>query len=176
MSVKTAFKYIFLGFLVFMLLLVSYVIEAGIAIVHIKTPDARIWVPVPVALGHLAGKMVDIPLKMEPDFQEIWQYREAAVEILRQLPGLPDADFVEVSKAQEHVRIFKRADSLYVQVDNPNEKVSIRLPIHTVERLIEALENPNPNLGDLVACLEWQPSGEVVHVKTQNEEIRISIW
>ena len=176
MSVKTAFKYIFLGLFVLMLLAVSYVIEAGIAIVHIKTPDARLWFPVPVALGHLAGKMVDIPLKMEPDFQEIWQYREAAIEILRQLPGLPDADFVEVSKAQEHVRIFKRADSLYVQVDNPNEKVSIRLPIHTVERLIVALENPNPNLGDLVACLEWQPSGDLVHIKTENEEVRISIW
>lgn len=176
MTVKAAFKYIFLTILVLSLLLVGYVIQAGIAVVHVRTPDARVWVPVPVALGHLAGSLIDIPLKMEKEFQEVWQHREAIAEVLRQLPGLPDADFVQVDKGKEHVRIFKRGDSLFVQVDTPKEKVNVRIPIQTVERLVEALQKPNASVGDLFACLEWQPAGDLVYVKTDHEEVRISLW
>ncbi|MCI0419861.1 MAG: hypothetical protein L0387_17070 [Acidobacteria bacterium] len=176
MTVKTAFKYIFIGLLTCFLLLVGYVVQAGIAIVHVKTPDTRLWVPVPVALGHIAGNLIDMPLKMEKDFQEVWQYREAAADILQQLPGLPDADFVEVRSGREQVRIFKRDDFLFVQVEAPKEKVNIRLPIHTVERLVEVLSDPHASVGALLACLEWQSAGDLVHVKTENEEIRISLW
>src|SRR5258706_3895638 len=176
MTVKTAFKYIFIGLLTCFLLLVGYVVQAGIAIVHVRTPDTHLWVPVPVALGSIAGRLVDLPLKMERDFQEVWQYREATAEILRQLPGLPDADFVEVRSGHDHVRIFKRADFLYLQLDNPTEKVNVRLPIQTVERLVEVMGDPNVSLGDLLACLEWQSAGDLVYVKTDKEEIRISLW
>ena len=176
MTVKTAFKYIFIGLLTCFLLLVGYVVQAGIAIVHVRTPDTRLWVPVPVALGSIAGHLVNLPLKMDRDFQEVWQYREAAAEILRQLPGLPDAEFVEVRQRREHVRIFKRADSLHIQVDTPSEKVNVRLPIETVERLVEVLSDPSASMGDLFACLEWQSAGDLVYVKTANEEVRISLW
>jgi len=176
MTVKTALKYIFIGLLTCFLLLVGYVVQAGIAIVHVRTPDTRLWVPVPVALGSIAGRLIDVPLKMERDFQEVWQYREAAAEILSQLPGLPDADFVEVRNGRDHVRIFKRADFLHIQVDNPTEKVNVRLPIQTVEQLVEVLSDPNASVGDLFACLEWQSAGDLVYVKTKNEEVRISLW
>ena len=176
MTVRTAFKYIFIGLLTSFLLLVGYVVQAGIAIVHVRTPDTRLWVPVPVALGSIAGHLLDIPLKMERDFHEVWQYREAAAEILRQLPGLPDAEFVEVRNRRDHVRIFKRADFLHIQVDNSTDKVNVRLPIQTVERLVEVLSDPSASVGDLFACLEWQSAGDLIHVKTRNEEIRISLW
>jgi hypothetical protein len=176
MTVKTALKYISLGILVVALLLVTYVVQAGFAVVQVKTPDTRVWVPIPVALAHLAGAVMDTPLRMEPDFQEVWQHREAAAEILRQLPGLPDADLVQVDSGKDHVRIFKRADALFVQVDTPQEKVNVRLPIQTIERLAEVLESPDSSVGDLIACLDWQSSGELVYVKTEQEEVRISLW
>ena len=176
MTVRTAFKYIFLGLLTFSLLLIGYVVQAGIAIVHVRTPDTKLWVPVPVALGSIAGHLVNIPLRMDRDFKEVWEYREAAAEILGQLPGLPDADFVEVRKGREQVRIFKRSNFLHVQVDTPTEKVNVRLPIQTVERLVEVLGDPHASVGDLIACLEWQSAGDLVYVKTRNEEVRISLW
>ena len=176
MTVKTAFKYSFIGLLTCFLLLVGYVVQAGIAIVHVRTPDTRLWVPVPVALGSIAGRLIDVPLKMERDFQEVWQYREAAAEILRQLPSVPDAEFVEVRSGRDYVRIFKRADFLHIQVDNPTEKVNVRLPIQTIERLAEVMSDPNASVGDLFACLEWQSAGDLIYVKTQNEEVRISLW
>jgi hypothetical protein len=50
------------------------------------------------------------------------------------------------------------------------------LPIQTVERLVEVLSDSNASVGDLFACLEWQSAGDLVYVKTENEEIRISLW
>src|SRR5262245_7388502 len=176
MTIKAAFKYIFLAILIASMLLIGYVVQAGFAVVHVKTPDARVWVPVPLALGHFAGYLLDMPLKMEAKFQEAWQHRDAAAEILRQLPGLPDADLVQVDSREEHIRIFKRGDALLMQVDSQREKVNVRLPVQAVEQLAEALEKPNANLGDLIACLDWESSGDVVYVKTDNEEVRISVW
>ncbi len=176
MNVKTAFKYILIGLLTCFLLLVGYVVQAGIAVVNVRTPDARFWVPIPVALGHLAGNFVDLPLKQEEKFREVWQHREAIVELLKHVPGLPDADLVEVRSGKERVRIFKRGQFLCVQVDGPDEKVNVRLPVRTIERLIEVVGNPDATLGDLFGCLEWQSAGQLVYVKTQNEEIRISLW
>jgi hypothetical protein len=176
MTVRTALKYIFIGLLTCFLLLVGYIVQAGIAVVHVKTPDTRLWVPVPVALGSIAGHLIDMPLKMEHNFQEVWQYREAAAEILRQLPGLPDADFVEVRNGREQVHIFKRANFLHIQVESPTEKVNVRLPIHTVEHLVDVLSDSNASVGDLFGCLEFQSAGDLVYVKTPTEEVRISLW
>jgi hypothetical protein len=52
----------------------------------------------------------------------------------------------------------------------------VRLPIQTVERLVEVLSDSNASVGDLFACLEWQSAGDLIYVKTQNEEVRISLW
>jgi len=104
------------------------------------------------------------------------KYREEVGQLLRQLPGLPDADFVEVQSTKRQVRIFKRGDSFCVNVTTPKEKVNIRLPIETIERLVETFDDPSLNVGDLIACFEWQKSGDLVFVKTNSEEVRISIW
>jgi hypothetical protein len=172
MSVKN----VLIGFLILLLLLIGYTIQAGVAVIHVRTPEARFWFPVPVALGHLVGGLINLPPLERPELESILEYREVAAEVLRQLQSLPDSNFVEVSKANEHVRIFKRADSLYVHVETPDERVSVRLPLHIARSLIETLNSQRINLGDLIACLEWQPSGDLVHVKTGQEEVRISIW
>jgi hypothetical protein len=169
-------KNFFTGFLIVVLLLAVYVIHAGFVVVQVKSPKANVWVPVPIALGHLIGAFVNIPLACQPEFEKALEYREAAAEILSQMKDLPDADLVEVTKPNEHVQIFKRGDSLCVDVNNANEKVKVRVPLRTAEHLLQALSRKNVNVGEVVACLEWQPSGDLVHVQTGQEEVRVSIW
>ncbi|MEW5977789.1 MAG: hypothetical protein AB1898_18500 [Acidobacteriota bacterium] len=172
----STFKKILIGFAIVFLLLIGYAIHAGVAVVSVKTPDARFWVPVPIVFGHWIGTFVNLPMKQQPEFEQFLEYREAAVEILRQLKELPDSDLVEVEKSDEHIRIFKRGDYLYVSVDQPREQVRVRLPLRAAERMLHSLMQENVNVGDLIACLEWEPAGELVHVKTQDEEIRVSLW
>ena len=170
------FKNFFTGFLIVVLLLTAYVIHAGFVVVRVKSPAANLWIPVPIALGHLAGAFVNLSMSNHKEFETAFEYREAATEILSQIKDLPDSDFVEVTKPNEHVRIFKRGNSLYIDVKNANEKVKVRVPLRTAERLLQALNRQNVNVGEVVACLEWQPSGDIVHVQTQQEEVRVSIW
>ena len=176
MTVKTAFKYIALGLLVLFTAGIIYVIQAGFAIVRVRTSDTRIWLPVPIALGQIVGKMVEFPLKHDEQFQEFWKYREEIGKILHLLPGLPDADFVEVQSTKQQIRVFKRGDSFCVQVTGPDEQVNARVPIETIERLADVFDDPSPDLGDFFASLKGQSAGDLVYVKSNTEEVRISIW
>ena len=176
MTVKTAFKYIALSLLILFTAGIFYVIQAGFALVSVRTPDTRMWLPVPIALGQIVGKMVEFPLKRDEQFQEFWKYREEVGQLLRLLPGLPDAEFVEVQSAKQQIRIFKRGDSFCVQVSGPDEKVNLRLPIETIERLAEIFDDSSPDLGDLFASLKGQSAGDLIYVRTNTEEVRISIW
>jgi hypothetical protein len=169
-------KSFFTGFLIVVLLFAIYIIHAGFVVVHVRSPQANVWVPVPIALGHVIGAFVNLPVTCPPELEKALEYREAAVEILRQMKDLPDADLVEVTKPKEHVRIFKRGDSLCIEVSSANEKVKVRVPLRAAEHLLQALNHQNVNVGEVVACLESQPSGDIVHVQTQEEEVRVSIW
>src|SRR5262245_12643941 len=164
------------GFLIVVLLLAVYIIHAGFVVVHVRSPQANIWVPVPIGLGHIIGSFANVPLTCRPEVEKALEYREAAVEILSQMKDLPDADLVEVTKPNEQVRIFKRGDSLCIDVSSANEKVKVRVPLRTAEHLLQSLSRQNVNVGEVVACLESQPSGDIVHVQTQQEEVRVSIW
>src|SRR6478736_3906045 len=112
------FKNFFTKFFIVVLLLTAYVIHAGFVVVRVKSPDTNLWIPVPIALGHLAGTFFTLPLPHDTEFEKAMEYREAATEILSQIKDLPDSDFVEITKPNEHVRIFKRGNSLCIHVDN----------------------------------------------------------
>jgi hypothetical protein len=144
--------------------------------VNVNGPEARLWIPVPIALGHLVGKFIDLPLPKEQEIEEFMEYRSAAAAIVRELHDLPDCTLVEVDKRNEKVRISKQGNSLLVNVDDPQEHIRLRIPLQTVELLMEAIDKPHPTVGDIVACLEWQPSGDLVYVKSKEGEVRVSIW
>jgi len=169
-------KNVLLGFLIVVLLLIAYAVHAGIAIVSVNDPDTHLWIPVPIAVGHLVGSFLDLPLPKEPEIEKFIEYRSAAAEIVRQLHDLPDCTLVEVDKQNEKVRISKRGESLLISVDDPTDQVRLRVPLRMADRMMEAIDRPHPTVGDIVACLEWQPSGDLIHVKSNKEEVRISIW
>jgi hypothetical protein len=169
-------KSVLTGFLIVLLLFAAYVVNAGFVVVRVKSPETNLWIPLPIALGHLVGAFVNLPIPHNPDIEEALKYREAAEEILSGLADLPDSELVEVTKPKEHVRIFKRGTSLYADVDNLREKVKVQIPLKTLKRLLQAIDHQNVNVGQLAACLAWQASSDLVHVQNGQEEVRISIW
>jgi hypothetical protein len=168
-------KKIALGLLISLLVMVALVVQAGIAIVDIRTPDTRLWIPVPLLLGHIAGEFVDLPLNKDEDLKEFMEYRPLIAELLKQFKNLPDVELVSVERHDEQVRIYKQADALYVKVNAKAETVQVRIPLKTIEKMTAVLESPHMTVGDLVACLEWQASGDLVRVENAHERVRISI-
>ena len=171
-----ALKKILLGFLAVFLLFMIYAVHAGVAVVQVKAPDTRLWIPIPIALAQLAGNFIEVPLSKQEEFRQFLQYREPLKEVLNQLLVMPDSDLVEVRKAGEYVLVYKRGNYLLMDAYDRGEQVKVRVPIQTLGRLLVALSKPAPDLGDLIASLALQPPGDLVYVKTRKEEVRVSVW
>jgi hypothetical protein len=169
-------KKICLGFLIVFLLFITYAVHAGVAVVNVKTPDTRLWIPIPIALAQLAGNFIKVPLSKQEEFRQLLRYREPLKESLSQLLEMPDADLVEVRKADGHVLIYKRGNYLLVDAYDRGEQVKVRASIKSLQRLLEDLSKPSSDVGDVIAILALQPPGDLVYVKTKKEEVRISLW
>ena len=169
-------KKIFLGFLIVFLLFITYSVNAGVAVVQVKTPDTRLWIPIPIALARLAGNFIEVPLSKQEEFRQFLQYSEVLKEGLKQLLEMPDTDLVEVRKAREHVLIYKRGNYLLMDANDHGEQVKVRVPIQSLQRLLEALRKPSPDVGDLIASLDLRGPGDLIYVKKSREEVRVSIW
>ena len=71
-----ALKKILLGCLAVFLLFMIYAVHAGVAVVQVKAPDTRLWIPIPIALAQLAGNFIEVPLSKQEEFRQFLQYRE----------------------------------------------------------------------------------------------------
>ena len=91
-----ALKKILLGFLAVFLLFMIYAVHAGVAVVQVKAPDTRLWIPIPIALAQLAGNFIEMPLSKQEEFRQFLQYREPLKEVLNQLLVMPDSDLAHV--------------------------------------------------------------------------------
>jgi len=169
-------KKIFLGFLIVFLLFITYAVHAGVAVVQVKTPDTRLWIPIPIALAQLAGGFIEVPFSKQEEFRQFLQYSKPLKEGLNQLLEVPDADLLEVRKAGEHVLIYKRGNYLLMDAYDRGEQVKVRVPIQSLQRLLEAASKPSPDIGDLIASLDLQGPDDLVYVKTRKEEVRVSVW
>lgn len=168
-------KNICLGFLLFSLLMTAYLVGSGIALVEVNADDTHLWIPVPLAIGHLAGKLVNVPIERHPAWKRAMEYREEFSALLRQLKEIDKAELVEVKNPKEHVRIYKQADALYISIQSAQEKVLVRIPVQAMENLAKVFQSSKVTIGDLVACLEWQKSGDLVFVENGKERVRISL-
>src|SRR5438034_11487842 len=126
-----ALKKILLGFLAVFLLFMIYAVHAGVAVVQVKTPDTRLWIPIPIALAQLAGNFIEVPLSNQEEFRQFLQYSELLKEVLNKLVDMPDTDLVEVRKASEHVLIYKRGNYLLMEANDRGEQAKVRVPIQS---------------------------------------------
>jgi hypothetical protein len=94
-------------------------------------------------------------------------------EWARALREAPDADFVTVASGEESVRVGKQGDELVVHVDEPSEKVRVRLPIAVLEAL---LAGNDPERLDLVAglrALAAHAGRALVDIESEDEQVRV---
>ncbi len=61
--------------------------------------------------------------------------------IVKELKKYPDAEFVEVTDHNEHVRVRTHHGKLQIDVDDRNEKVHVLCPLSTIEDVTIQLED-----------------------------------
>jgi hypothetical protein len=77
-------------------------------------------------------------------FEEAGPWLPAVRTLAKELRRYPDADFVEVTDASQHVRVRTRDGKLQIDVESPDETVHISCPLATLDDLSSALEARRP--------------------------------
>jgi len=72
------------------------------------------------------------------------EFLPLAHALFKELRNFPDAEFVDVKDDEQHVQIRTREGKLQIDVDDPNEKVHVLVPLSTVDDIVGQLEDNAP--------------------------------
>lgn len=101
----------------------------------------HLWVPAAV----VPMTMHFVPKRYLRDSAE--QAREVLPAIramAKELKKYPDVDFVEIHDGEEHAQVRTRGGKLQIDVDAPNENAHVRIPLSTINDVVEELESSAP--------------------------------
>lgn len=158
------------------LLLVGALLSATWVVVDVRPADGpHIIVPVPLGLARAAlafapdeAKHIELP--------ELEEYADLASEILDELLDAPDGILVEVHDGNDHVLIAKVGDEIEIKVNGDDEEVSIRLPLTVAADILDSYDGDQLETHEALAALSSVSHTDLVHVRTDEEEVKVWIW
>jgi hypothetical protein len=146
--------------------------------VHTPGPDAvHFTAPIPLALPHLAAKMVPADVledaTMPPELRE---QREAVLAAIGALAEAPDATLVAVDAPDARVRVTKQGPELKISVVADDATVSCTVPIRGVLRALEEWdwERADPEL--LFDVLAAAGNGNLLTVDAEGTRVVVNMW
>lgn len=108
--------------------------RAGGSHVHLWVPAAA----VPMAMHFVPGHHLRDAACHSREFLPV------AHALFKELKNFPDAVFVEVKDDEQHVQIRTHEGKLQIDVDDPDEKVHVLVPLSTVDDVVGQLEDNAP--------------------------------
>jgi hypothetical protein len=161
------------------LLLLGLVAGTGLLLIDVKPSEGpRIVIPVPLFLARAA--MGFAPREaIELDVPELAEYARVASRLLAELEKCDDAVLVEVEDGKDSVRIEKLGDEIAVEVQSGEEEVSLHLPLAAASAVLESYDGTHLHASGLLDALSASSSftgTDLLHVKSEEEEVRIRVW
>jgi hypothetical protein len=158
------------------LVLVGAVLGSGVVVVDVRQADGpRIIVPVPVSLARTAlafapdeAKYVEVP--------ELAEYSDIAEQVIDELAGAPDGVLVEVHDHGDHVWIAKVGDEIEIEIDTDDEDVSVKVPLELVADILDSYDGDELDTREALSALSTVSRTDLVHVRTEEEEVKIWVW
>lgn len=114
--------------------------QAGIVYVRVedKTDGVTLRIPVPLALADIALSFIP-PDELREARRELRELEPLIKAVFQNLDDLEDATFVEVHSSTERVLVYKDGDDLIVDVESPDERVYVEIPIQGLERICSSV-------------------------------------
>lgn len=141
-----------------------------------KGPDGiHLIIPVPLALARVA-------LRFVPDHEtripcpELAEYLPAAKRVIEELTAAPDSELVRLEEGEELVLISKVGENLEVEVHERDEDVVVSLPLPVVVEILESYDGESFAAADVLSALTGISRSDLVHVRSDNEAVRVWIW
>lgn len=72
------------------------------------------------------------------------EFLPVAHALFKELKNFPDAQFVEVRDDEQHVQIRTHEGKLQIDVDDPDEKVHLLVPLSTVDDVVGQIQDSAP--------------------------------
>lgn len=140
--------------------------EADGATVRVNLPASM----VDVALDIADERGLEEDLRLGPE-------ADVSLEELRRLwhemRGAGDAEFVNVREGDEHVRVFREGDRVFVHVDEGDtEKVRVEMPAEVADALLDSRDD-RLDLRAAVQTLARSGSRELVRVREPDATVRV---
>ena len=76
--------------------------------------------------------------------QPAQEFLPVAHALFKELKKFPDTEFVEVNDDEQHVRIRTHGEKLQIDVDAPDEKVHLLVPLGALDDMVGQLEDSEP--------------------------------
>ena len=161
------------------LLLLGLVASSGLVVVDVKPSDGpRIVVPVPLFLAHAALSFAPQEAT-EVEVPELGEYSEIAGRLVAELRDCDDAVLVEVDDRDDHVLIEKIGDEIAIEVSSDDEEVSVRIPLAAAAEVLRSYDGGRLRVAGILDALSSSSSlsgTDLVHVRSENEEVKIWVW
>jgi len=147
--------------------------------IHVRVDEAdgaKVRVNLPATMVDIALEMADEEA-LEDGHLDLGSDTDVTVQELRRLwqemRDAGDAEFVNVQDGDEHVRVFRKGDRVYVQVDEgETQKVRVEMPAEVADALLDS-EGDRLNLRAAVQKLAESGSQELVRVQEPDTSVRI---
>ena len=167
------------GLLSIPLLLLGLVASSGLVVVDVKTSDGpRIVVPVPLFLARAALGFAPQEAR-EVEIPELGEYLEIASRLVAELRDCADGILVEVDDGDDHVLIEKVGDEIAIEVSSDDEEVSVRIPLAAASEILDSYDGSRLRVAGILDALSSSSSlsgTDLVHVRSENEEVKIWVW
>lgn len=155
------------------------VANSSIMIVEVNNDDVHIVIPVPLSLVQVAMAFAPEEARYV-QVEEIGEFLPYIARFVDELRAIPDdVMLVEVIDGGDHVRIYKEADVLRIQVDEANgARINVRVPLASLAAMVDAYDTETGTLrtSRLIGALRAAPSGDLVHVIDGDDEVHIRMW
>ncbi len=158
------------------LLFAGALVSSSWVVVDVRPADgSRIILPAPLFVARAAlafapreAASVEVP--------EMVEYSDLAVRVLVALAEAPDGVLVEIDDADEHVLVAKQGDGLIVEVESDDEEVFISLPMSVAVEVLEGFDGERLELRQVLSAISKVSRTDLLHVRTQEEEVKVWIW
>jgi len=161
----------------FVLIPLMLLAVSGVVIVDVRESGpggARIWVPVPLALGQFGLAFAPAEARCV-DLEKAEEWFPVAASVVGELKEQPDFTLVDVRDGESHVVVRKDGANLVVEVDDgPDQQVRCRLPLKTAEKILAGCRDGELRTADVLRAVQFMPGGQLVHVRDGNDEVRIT--
>ena len=169
-----------IGLMLVPAIILGLLLSADYAIVDVREggPDGmHIIVPVPLSLVRLAltfapaeAKYVQVPEIAE--YAEYLPYVERMIAVLREAP---DGVLVSVQERDATVLVEKVGDTIEVHVNDGDELVDVVVPLDAVLGILRAYDGEGFDTRDLIRAI-GRAHGNIVHIRTDDEEVKVYVW